>query len=195
MQVKIAGAGLPAIQSTRFVCHTPPTPSRASPLPQGSSQRLEYLVDRLEHLGLAPLAPDQHDHLFIRLNLVDIGRQLAKLRQQALVLAFFLPAIEPFPRCRLPIAPNIRLSTAARAVVLRAGTGGGCGSSQCGHSWGASCMDKPMRRASMRRSMRPLCPRDGRNHARGLRTSARIDTTIHTVISVLSLLDKRVTQT
>ena len=82
---------MPAIQTTRFVCHTPPTPSRASPLPQGSSQGLEHLVNGLEYLGLAPLAPDQHDHLFIRLNLVDIGRQLAKLRQQALVLAFFLP--------------------------------------------------------------------------------------------------------
>lgn len=46
-------------------------------------------------------------------------------------------------------------------------------------------MAKPMRRASMRRAMRPLEWRDGRNHARGLKTSARIDTTIQTVICVL----------
>ena len=56
-------------------------------------------------------------------------------------------------------------------------------------------MDKPMRRASMRKSIRPLCPREGLSQAKGLRTSARIDTTIHTVISVLSLRDKRVTRT
>ena len=48
-------------------------------------------------------------------------------------------------------------------------------------------MASPMRRASMRKAMRPLWRREGRSHASGLKTSARIDTTIHTVICVLSL--------
>jgi hypothetical protein len=34
--------------------------------------------------------------------------------------------------------------------------------------------------------------RDGRNHASGLRTTSRIDTTIQTVISVLPILDERI---
>ncbi|WP_256667351.1 MULTISPECIES: hypothetical protein [unclassified Pseudomonas] len=52
-------------------------------------------------------------------------------------------------------------------------------------------MAKPMRRASIRKAISPLCRREGRSHANGLRTTARIDTTIQTVISVLSILDER----
>jgi hypothetical protein len=51
-------------------------------------------------------------------------------------------------------------------------------------------MARPMRRASMRRAMRPLCARDGRNHASGLKTTNRIDTTNQTVISLLPIFDE-----
>jgi hypothetical protein len=43
----------------------------------------------------------------------------------------------------------------------------------------------------MRKAINPLWRREGRNHASGLRTTARIDTTIQTVISVLSIFDER----
>ncbi|WP_256674830.1 hypothetical protein [Pseudomonas sp. LD120] len=52
-------------------------------------------------------------------------------------------------------------------------------------------MAKPMRRASMRIAIKPLWRREGRSHANGLKTTARIDTTIKTVISVLSIFDER----
>ncbi|VVN49237.1 hypothetical protein PS619_06282 [Pseudomonas fluorescens] len=53
-------------------------------------------------------------------------------------------------------------------------------------------MARPMRRASMRRAMRPLCARDGRNHASGLKTTSRIDTTNQTVISLFPILGERI---
>lgn len=55
---------------------------------------------------------------------------------------------------------------------------------QCGHCCGASCMPRPRLRARMRQAIRPLCWRDGRSHAKGLRTTKRIDTTIQTVIEL-----------
>ena len=48
-------------------------------------------------------------------------------------------------------------------------------------------MANPIRRASIRSAIRPLWRREGRSQASGLKISARIDTTIHTVICVLSL--------
>ncbi len=52
-------------------------------------------------------------------------------------------------------------------------------------------MANPIRRASVRRAIRPLWARDGRSHARGLKTTNRIDTTIQTVICVHPILDER----
>jgi hypothetical protein len=43
----------------------------------------------------------------------------------------------------------------------------------------------------MRKAINPFWRREGRNQANGLRTTARIDTTIQTVISVLSIFDER----
>jgi hypothetical protein len=48
-----------------------------------------------------------------------------------------------------------------------------------------------MRRASMRMAIRPLWERDGLSHTRGLKTTAMIDSTIHTVISVCPRRPKR----
>lgn len=47
----------------------------------------------------------------------------------------------------------------------------------------------------MRTAIKPLWRREGRSHAQGLKTTTRIDTTIQTVISVLSILDERAVAT
>ena len=71
-----------------------------------------------QHLRLTLLTPIQRDHLGAGLDLVDVRRQLSKLRQQALIDAFFTPLIDPHSRRRLPIAPHIRLSAATRTMKL-----------------------------------------------------------------------------
>ncbi|MNF55963.1 hypothetical protein D3C85_1068040 [compost metagenome] len=63
-----------------------------------SGEGFEGGVDLLQHLGLALLAPVQRDHLLVRLDFVDVGRQFFEMIEQRAIFTDFLPLIDPDTR-------------------------------------------------------------------------------------------------
>lgn len=82
-----------------------------------SGQRLEQRIDALQVAGFAPLAPVEGNHLLVGVDLVDVGRQRRKIRQQLFISAGFLPLVDPNPRFQLPITPQRRRAAPPLAVI------------------------------------------------------------------------------